>query len=116
MMLKINATIFIALFAFSMSRNGDERMNMKQHLPDTPVFDGPYVLYRNDSVFVNYIEGDSLSASLKTDSMKLSGKDNIILRINTDLPGKTFTVKLKPKLTNEKAEYKKVSKMLILSD
>jgi hypothetical protein len=25
-------------------------------------------------------------------------------------------VKLKPKLTNEKAEYKKVSKMLILSD
>jgi hypothetical protein len=46
----------------------------------------------------------------------LSGKDNITLRINTDLPGKTFDVKLKSKLTNEKAESKKVSKMLILSD
>jgi len=116
MMLKINAIIFITLFAFTMSKKGDEKMNIKQHLPGTAVFDGPYVLYRNDSVFVNYIEGDSLSASLKTDSMKLSGKDNITLRINTDLPGKTFTVKLKPKLDNEKAEYKKVGKMLILSD
>ena len=116
MMLKINAIIFITLFAFTMSKKGDEKMNIKQHLPGTAVFDGPYVLYRNDSVFVNYIEGDSLSALLKTDSMKLSGKDNITLRINTDLPGKTFTVKLKPKLDNEKAEYKKVGKMLILSD
>ena len=89
---------------------------MKQHSPNTPVIDGPYVLYRNDSVFVNYIEGDSVTASVKKDSMKLSGKDNITLRINTDMPGKTFDVKLKPKLTNEKAEYKKVSKMLILSD
>jgi len=115
-MLKINAIIFITLFAFTMSKKGDEKMNIKQHLPGTAVFDGPYVLYRNDSVFVNYIEGDSLSASLKTDSMKLSGKDNITLRINNDLPGKTFTVKLKPKLDNEKAEYKKVGKMLILSD
>jgi hypothetical protein len=114
MMLKTNAIIFIALFALSMSRNGT--MNKYKHLPDSPVFDGPYVLYRNDSVFVNYIQGDSLSASLKTDSMKLSGKDNITLQINTDLPGKTFSVKLKPKLTNEKAEYKKVGKMLILSD
>jgi len=99
-----------------MPRNGKETMKTNTHLPDTPVFDGPYVLYRNDSVFVNYIEGDSLSASLKTDSMKLSGKDSITLHINTDLPGKTFDVKLKPKLANEKAQYKKVSKMLILSD
>src|SRR4029079_15000434 len=116
MMLKTNAIIFIALFALSLSRNGNETMKTTKHLPDAPVFDGPYVLYRNDSVFVNYIEGDSLSASLKTDSMKLSGRDNITLRINTDVPGKTFTVKLKQKLDNEKAEYKKVSKMLILSD
>jgi hypothetical protein len=116
MMLKINAILFASLFALSMSRNGQETMKKNNHLPDSPVFDGPYVLYRNDSVFVNYIEGDSTSASLKTDALKLSGKDNISLRINTDLPGKTFTVKLKPKLANEKAEYKNVGKMLILSD
>ena len=115
-MLKTNAIIFAALFALSMSRNGQETMKKNKHLPDTPVFDGPYVLYRSDSVFVNYIEGDSASASLRTDALKLTGKDNIALRINTDLPGKTFTVKLKPKLANEKAEYKKVGKMLILSD
>ena len=115
-MIRTNAIIFIALFALSVSRNGQETMTTKPHLPDTPASDGPYVLYRNDSVFVNYIEGDSLNASLKTDGMKLSGKDNIALTINTDQPGKTFTVKLKPKLTNEKAEYKNVSKMLILSD
>src|SRR4029078_3704060 len=116
MMLKTNAIIFIALFALSMPRNRKETMKTNTHLHYTPVFDGPYVLYRNDSVFVNYIEGDSLSASLKTDSMKLSGRDNITLRINTDVPGKTFNVRLKQKLDNEKAEYKKVSKMLILSD
>src|SRR5204863_6255428 len=98
------------------SRNGEEKMNMNKQLPDAPVIDGPYVLYRNDSVFVNYITGDTVNSTLKTDSMKLSGRDDITLQINTDLPGKTFTVKLKPKLTNEKAEYKKVSKMLILSD
>ena len=68
-MLKTNAIVFIALFALSVSRNGDETMKTNKHLPDTPVFDGPYVLYRNDSVFVNYIEGDSVSASVKTASM-----------------------------------------------
>jgi hypothetical protein len=68
MMLKIKCHIIHKRYlAFTMSRNGDEKMNMKKLLPEAPVFDGPYVLYRNDSVFVNYIEGDSLSASLKTD-------------------------------------------------
>lgn len=115
-MLNTNAIIFITLFAFALSRNGEEKIKMNKQLPDTPVIDGPYVLYRNDSVFVNYITGDTINSSLKTDSMKLSGKDNVTLQINTDVPGKTFEVKLKSKLTNEKAEYKKVSKMLILSD
>src|SRR5204862_8326609 len=62
------------------------------------------------------ITRDNVNSTLKTDSMKLSERDDITLQIHTDLPGKTFTVKLKPKLTNEKAEDKKVSKMLILSD
>jgi len=87
-----------------------------KHLPDTPVIDGPYVLYRGDSIFVNYIQGDSVNGTVKGESMKVAGKDNITLHVNTDIPGKTFDVKLKPKLTSEKAEYKKVSKMLILSD
>ena len=115
-MLKINAIILISLFAFSMSKNGDEKMTSKKNLPEAPVIDGPYVLYRGDSIFVNYIQGDSVNGTVERDSMKLAGKDNITLHVNTDIPGKTFDVKLKPKLTNEKAEYKKVGKMLILSD
>jgi hypothetical protein len=114
-MLKTIAITSIALFALSMSRNGEQTMKNK-HLPDTPVIDGPYVLYRGDSIFVNYIQGDSVNGTVKGESMKVVGKDNITLHVNTDIPGKTFDVKLKPKLTNEKAEYKKVSKMLILSD
>ena len=115
-MLKINAILFISLFAFTMSKNGDEKMTRKKNLPDAPVIDGPYVLYRGDSIFVNYIQGDSVNGTVERDSMKLAGKGNITLHINTDIPGKTFDVKLKSSLTNEKAEYKKVSRMLILSD
>ena len=114
-MLKTIAITSIALVALSMSRNGEQTMKNK-HLPDTPVIDGPYVLYRGDSIFVNYIQGDSVNGTVKGESMKVAGKDNITLHVNTDIPGKTFDVKLKPKLTSEKAEYKKVSKMLILSD
>ena len=116
MMFKINAILFISLFAFTMSKNGDEKMAGKINLPDAPVIDGPYVLYRGDSIFVNYIQGDSVNGTVERDSMKLAAKGNITLHINTDMPGKTFDVKLKPTLTNEKAEYKKASKMLILSD
>jgi len=115
-MIKVIAIIFAALFALSMSRNDNETMKTNKHLPDAPVFDGPYVLYHNDSVYVNYIEGDSITRSLKTDRMTLAEKGGITLRINTDVPGKTFNVKLKPGLANEKAEHKKVGKMLILSD
>jgi len=115
-MIKVIAIIFAALFALSMSRNDNETMKTNKHLPDAPVFDGPYVLYHNDSVYVNYIEGDSITRSLKTDRMTLAEKGGITLRINTDVPGKTFNVKLKPGLANQKAEYKKASKILILSD
>ena len=115
-MFKINTILFISLFAFTMSKNGDEKMTGKRNLPDAPVIDGPYVLYRGDSIFINYIQGDSVNGTVERDSMKLAGKGNITLHINTDMPGKTFDVKLKPTLTNEKAEYKKASKMLILSD
>ena len=73
-MLKTNPIIFIALFALSMSRNGKETMKTNTHLPDTPVFDGPYVLYRNDSVFVNYIEGDSVSGVIKNRQHEIVGK------------------------------------------
>src|SRR5204863_3707402 len=86
------------------------------HVTDTSVIDGPYVLYRNDSVFINYIEENSGTKSVRIDSMQVSGKGKINLSINTDVPGKSFNVKLKEKLTNERSEYNGVSKMLVISD
>ena len=89
---------------------------MDKHVTDTSVIDGPYVLYRNDSVFINYIEENSGTKSVRIDSMQVSGKGKINLTINTDVPGKSFNVKLKEKLTNERSEYNGVSKMLVISD
>ena len=114
-MLKTHAIIFITLASF-LVQNIEERRHMDKHLTDTPVIDGPYVLYRNDSVFINYIEENSGTRSVKTDSMELSGKNNIILHVNTDIPGKSFSVKLKPKLTDEKSEYNRAGKILVISD
>jgi hypothetical protein len=84
-------------------------------LPAT-VIDGPYVLYREDLVFVQYIEDNSGVKSVRTDSMPAASKGNINLLVNTGESGKTFSVSLKSKHTNEKAEYNGVKKMLVISD
>lgn len=80
------------------------------------VIDGPYVLYRNDSVFVNYIEDNGGLKSVRTENSPAAAKNGISLQVNTDVPGKTFTVQLKPQLANEKSEYNGVKKMLAISD
>lgn len=78
--------------------------------------DGPYVLYRNDSILVKYIFDSSGKDIEKTDKYLLSQKSNIVLHVNTDEPGKSFSVSLKPKLSKEKSEYRKASRLFILSD
>jgi hypothetical protein len=80
------------------------------------VIDGPYVLYRNDSVFVNYIEDNGGMKSVRIENSPASAKNTITLQVNTDVPGKTFSVQLKPKLSNEKSEYNGIKKMLVISD
>lgn len=83
---------------------------------NTTFIDGPYVLYRNDSVFVKYIENNNGIKSVRTDSMPVASGANANLLVNTGEPGKTFSVSLKSKLSNEKAEYNGVKKMLVISD
>src|SRR5574338_1650299 len=78
--------------------------------------DGPYVLYRNDSILVKYVYQNGETAFTKTEGYLLSQKNNIVLHINTDEKGKTFSVQLKPKLSNEKTEFRKASRLFILSD
>lgn len=78
--------------------------------------DGPYVSYRNDHVFVQYIKEDNGTAVAFTDSVPLSGKKDISLVVNTDIPGQVFTVQLKEQLTDEPAEFPAPPRQLILSD
>ncbi|MEP6701076.1 MAG: metallophosphoesterase, partial [Bacteroidota bacterium] len=80
--------------------------------------DGPYVLYRNDKIYVKYILENKGVNTAKQDSMALTEKGNISLTVQTDEPDKTFTVKLKSQsqLQNEEAEFANVNKLFILSD
>jgi len=78
--------------------------------------DGPYVLYKGDSVLINYIDSANGQVSLRTDILEQSQLNNLQLVVNTDEPGKTFSLKLHPKLSTEKNNYNRVSKMLVISD
>src|SRR5436190_3887331 len=115
-MIKTNAILFATLFAFCIGQNAEPNKFLKKDPAEPTVVDGPYVLYRNDSVFVKYIEDNSGTKSVKTDSTSAAMKNNITLQINTDIPGKTFAVQLKQKLSEEKSEYKGIKKMLVMSD
>jgi hypothetical protein len=84
--------------------------------PESPASDGPYVLYRNNQVYVNYVTGDSAGYHVTVDSFSIDDKSAITLKVATDIPGTFFNVTLKSKLKNEKAESKAADKMLILSD
>ena len=78
--------------------------------------DGPYVQYRNDSVFISYIMANNGTKILKKDSLKIQQKRKLSLNVMTDVPGKSFQVALKKELQNEKTEFPKVGKLLVLSD
>ena len=115
-MFRLNSILFTALFFLCTWQNVRENVTTYKAPIDAPTVDGPYVLYRNDSAFVKYIQDNSGILSVKEDSMSVKTRGNITLQVNTDIPGKTFTVKLKSKLTNEKPEYNGVKKMLVISD
>ena len=84
---------------------------------DSPVqIDGPYVLYRNDQIFTKYVLENNGVKTIKTDSFSLSQKKDLVLQVNTDEEGKTFSVHFKNKMQNEKSMFKKASKLFVLSD
>ena len=80
------------------------------------MFDGPYVQYTAEKMFVKYITEADGSKIVKLDSMALAERKNVKLTVQTDIPGKTFHVLLKDKLANEKSEYKKANRQLVISD
>lgn len=106
-------TVLLAgwLLAFKPQKDGTEKTGEK-----SLTVDGPYVLYRKDSIIVNYIDSSASGAVLRTEYYTPSKKDGIVLTIQTDEPGKTFQVALKKKLTTEKANFGKPKVMMALSD
>lgn len=83
--------------------------------PGVPGSDGPYVLYRNGKVIVKYVDENEGTAALRMDSASLENKKSLDLVVRTDEAGKTFTVRLKQKLEEEKTEYD-AEKIFIVSD
>ena len=79
-------------------------------------YDGPYILYKKEKVYAKYIDQSNGIRTVRVDSISVSEKKNLSLKVNTDEPGKTFSVQIKDKLQNEKAEYKKINKQFVLSD
>jgi hypothetical protein len=77
--------------------------------------DGPYILYKGDSMHVYYIDSGS-QINLRSKSLPLSARNMEVLQVATDEPGKFFEVRLKSKLEDEIAEYARPKKMLVLSD
>ncbi len=78
--------------------------------------DGPYVIYKNDKVDINYILDDNGNLKLKSETVPLSQKGSIKLIVATDKEDLSFEVILKKDLQNEKAEFTGVSKMFVVSD
>lgn len=115
-MLKTHTILFAALLACCIDQNTESQKQNDITMANNATIDGPYVLYRNDSVFVKYIDDNSGAKLVRTDSMQASQKSSLNLVVNTDIPGKSFTVQLKQKHSNEKSEYRDVKKMLVISD
>lgn len=88
----------------------------KQGALHTTQYDGPYVMYKGNKVYVSYIMDDHGARVPKIDSFDYNQKPGISLTVATDIAGKTFPVQLKSTLENEKTEYGKPEKMFVVSD
>lgn len=83
---------------------------------ETNLSDGPYVLYRNNQVFVHYLKPEGTEKKVVTDSFPIADLKKITLEVATDEPGKTFKVQLRTKHSNERSDYKKVNRQYVISD
>jgi hypothetical protein len=107
--------LFLLTFKIVLPVNSMYR-NHRLHKVQQEQYDGPYVQYKGDQVFVNYIMESNGTKFLKTDSIALQQKGNLSLKVMTDIPGKSFQVLLKKKLQNEKSEFHHVKNLVIMSD
>lgn len=87
------------------------------HAQDTAVlFDGPYIRYNKNKIYIQNIHIKQGTKFVTTDSSVYSAKKPVTVQVPTDIAGQTFSVVLKSKLSDEKSETNKVDKIFILSD
>ncbi len=109
---------FLSLLTFTLVLpfTGGHQDNMPDKVKEEQ-YDGPYVQYKGDRVFATYImEKKGEKFFLKTNSIDLQQKENLPLKVITDIPGKVFQVRLKKELQNEKSEFPNVKNLVVLSD
>ena len=107
---------FLSFLAFMMVLPVNSGQRNHLHKVQEEQYDGPYVQYKGEQVIVNYIMDSNGTKILKTESIGLQNIDSISLKVMTDIPGKSFNVRLKKKLKGEKSEYSRVKNMVVLSD
>jgi hypothetical protein len=90
-------------------------MSSYQPMFNTVPNDGPYIMYKGDSMHVHYIDSGT-QVNLRSQSLPLAARTTQAWQVATDEPGKFFEVRLKTKLENEKPDYNRPKKMLIVSD
>lgn len=78
--------------------------------------DGPYVMYKEDSLLVSYISQQNGIPTTKTIRNKYQKDEPLTIEISTDHYPKTISVVLKAQLQNEPSTFAKPSKQLVLSD
>jgi Calcineurin-like phosphoesterase len=115
-MKKFSITLLPFLLACSFFANRPARQQLSSFSTVEGQVDGPYVSYKGEQVFVRYILQNGTTKTIQTDSMPVTQKETISLKVATDDPAKFFTVRLQKKLQNEKSDHKKVSKKLVVSD
>jgi len=116
MILKIPVLIASSLLLIPAEKECTQPAKEAMHHSAVTTIDGPYVLYRDDSIIANYIDSSNEQLLLRTNQWTQGERDKVELTVQTDEPGKTFTVKLKPSHSPEKSSYNKVKKMLVFSD
>jgi Calcineurin-like phosphoesterase len=112
----VTFTFFPLLLVLFMLSNNSDTPNCGVKKITEVLDDGPYVFYKDDQVFAKYIVQNDSIKKVRADSITLAQKSDLTLNVNTDEAGVLFSVKLKKRLQNEKTEFKKVNKQLVLSD
>ncbi len=108
---------FISFFTISiMTSDHDYYLNNIVYEEREQQTDGPYVQYADGQVLVNYIMEKKGRKRVRSENVVSEMKGRVRLKVMTDVPGRSFQVRLKRKLKIEKNEYPGVKKLLALSD